>query len=112
MPRRIELCNLGPFVFGNFIDFTLFGSLVRVLGAHGEQEVLSAILKSLMQMGKLVARTTIFHACTPLNLISLLINHKAVRGNNCSNFVFFLLSTDAEHLVVDLDGSKIFRQDF
>ena len=54
VPRTVHLCDLGPLVLGNFIHLTLLGCLIWVLGADSEQEVLCAILESLVKVGKLV----------------------------------------------------------
>ena len=58
-----------------------------------------------------MARTTVLHVGAPLSLVSLLVDHEAVSGNDCANLVFFLLSTDAEHLVMDLDRGEILGED-
>ena len=54
VPRTVHLGDFGPLVLGNFIHLALLGCLIRVLGADGEQEVLRAILKPLVKVGKLV----------------------------------------------------------
>ena len=54
MPRTVHLCDLRPLVLGNFIHLTLLRCLIWVLGADGEEEVLCAILKPLVKVGKLV----------------------------------------------------------
>jgi len=49
--RAIQLCDFGPLVLCNLIDFALFGRLIRVLRANGEEEVLCAILEAFVKMG-------------------------------------------------------------
>ena len=58
-----------------------------------------------------MSRAPVAHRCLSLCLISLLIYDKAVIGDNCANFIFFLFTSDAEYLVVDLNGDKFFGQD-
>ena len=65
-----------------------------------------------MEVSKLMARASIDHVGTTLSLISLLINDKAVVGNNCADFIFFLLATDAEDLVVNLNANEVFGKNF
>mmetsp|Transcript_25042 Transcript_25042/g.31340 ORF Transcript_25042/g.31340 Transcript_25042/m.31340 type:complete len:246 (-) Transcript_25042:854-1591(-) len=108
--RLVELGDLRPLVLGNLVNFALLGGLVRELGADSEKEVLRAILESLVQVGKLMTRATIFHAGATLSLIGLLVNDEAIGGDDGANLVFFLLATDAEDLVVDLNRREVFWQ--
>ena len=62
-----QVGNLEPLVLGNLIDFALLGHLVRVLGAHGIEEVLGLILESLVQVGQLMAGPPKVHGCFPLD---------------------------------------------
>ena len=41
----------------------------------------------------------------------MLVDDKAVVGDDCANFVLLLLATHEEDLVVNLDGSEVFGQD-
>ena len=106
----VEFANLSPLVLRYFVHFTFLCGLIWIFRANSEQKVLSSVLKSLMEVSKLMARASIDHVGTTLSLISLLINDKAVVGNNCADFIFFLLATDAEDLVMYLDARKVFRQ--
>ena len=46
-----------------------------------------------------------------LCLISLLIDDIAVIGDNCANLIFFLFSSDAEYLVVNLNCDEFLGKD-
>ena len=109
--RLTKLSDLRPLILGNFIHLALFSCLVWVLGADGEEEVLSAVLESLVQVGQLMTRTPVVHRCLSLRLISLFIDDEAVIGDNRANFIFFLFTSDAEYLVVDLNGDEFFGKD-
>ena len=58
-------------------------------------------------MRKLMARATIDHRCSALSFISLFVDYKAIICNYCTNLVLFLLSTDAEDLVVNLNADEV-----
>ena len=62
-----------------------------------------------MQVSKLMTRATVFHTCSALSLVGLLVDDKTVDGNNCPDLILFLLTTDAEDLVVNLDRGKVLR---
>ena len=109
--RLSELSDLGPLVLGNFVHLTLLGRLIGVLRADGEEEVLCAILESLMQVGQLVSGAPVAHRGPPLCLIGLLVDNKAVISDNCADFIFFLLTANAENLVVDLDADEVLGED-
>ena len=64
-----------------------------------------------MQVSKLVATATVFHRRPLLSLKRLFIDDEAVIGDDRANLVFLLFSSDAEHLVVNLDGDKILWKD-
>lgn len=53
----------------------------------------------------------ILHQSTALSLVCLFVNDEAVVSDNSSNLVFLFLSTDAEHLVVNLDAHEILGKD-
>ena len=59
-----------------------------------------------------MARAPVVHRCLSLRLISLFIDDEAVIGDNRANFIFFLFTSDAEYLVVDLDADEVFGKDF
>ena len=42
----------------------------------------------------------------------MLIHDKAIVGDDCSDLVLLLLSTNEKHLVVDLDGGEVSGKDF
>ena len=107
VPRTVHLRYLRPFVLGNFVHLTLLRCLVRVLGADGEEEILRPILKPLVKVGKLVTRAAISHRGLSFNFICLLVDDEGILRHDCSNLIFFLLSTDAEHLVMDLDACEV-----
>ena len=109
--RLTELRDLSPLVFGNFIHLTLLGCLIWVLRADGEEEVLCAILESLMQVGKLVSRAPVAHRSPSLSLIGLLIDDKTVIRDNCADFIFFLFTANAEYFVVNLNADEVFGKD-
>ena len=50
---------------------------------------------------------TISHRGLSLNFICLLVDDEGVLCYDCSNLILFLLSADAEHLVMDLDACKV-----
>ena len=108
---RVHLGDLGPPVLRDFIDFALFGGLIRVLRPSSEQEVLRSVLESLVQVGELMATATILHYSSSLGLVSLFIDDEAIVGNDSTNLVFFFLTSNAEHLVVDLDADEVFWKD-
>ena len=58
-----------------------------------------------------MSRAPVAHRCLSLCLISLLIYDKAVIGDNCANFIFFLFTSDTEYLVVDLNCDEFLRED-
>lgn len=51
------------------------------------------------------------HMSALLSLVRLFVDGEAISGNYRADFVLFLLTTDAEHLVVNLNRYKVFRQD-
>ena len=105
-----HLCDLGPLVLRNLVHFALSGRLIWVLATRRKDEVLGTVLKALVQVSQLMSGATILHGCTLLSLIRLLVNHKTVSCDYCSNIVLLLLSTDAEDLVVHLDRGEVFRK--
>ena len=109
--RLGNLCNLGPLVLGDLIDFTLFGSLIGVLGAYSEDIVLCAILMSLVEMSKLMARTTIVHISASFSFIGFFVDGKTISCDHCADFILLLLTSDTEYLVVNLDRYEIFGKD-
>ena len=109
--RLGNLCNLGPLVLGDLIDFTLFGSLIGVLGAYSEDIVLCAILMSLVEMSKLMARTTIVHISASFSFIGFFVDGKTISSDHCADFILLLLTSDTEYLVVNLDRYEIFGKD-
>lgn len=111
MSRLGELGDLGPFVLCDFVYLTLLGSLVRVLGAYSENVILRTVLQALVKVCELVTRATVVHIGTGLSFISLFVDGEAVCGNHSTNFVFLLLTTDAENLVMDLYRHEVFGQD-
>ena len=60
-----------------------------------------------MQVCKLVAAATVLHHRSLLGLERLFIDDEAVIGDDCANLVFLLFSSDAEHLVMNLDADKV-----
>ena len=60
-----------------------------------------------MQVGKLVAAASVFHHRSLLGLECLFIDDEAVVGDDRANLVFLLFSSDAEHLVMNLDADKV-----
>ena len=111
VPTRVHLSDLGPLVLRDFVHFALLGGLVGVLRPRRKEEVLRSILESLMQVGKLVTTAPVLHQSATLGLVSLFVDDEAVVGNDSSDLVFLFLTTDAEHLVVDLNANEVFRQD-
>ena len=58
-----------------------------------------------------MARAPVAHRCLFLCLISLLIYDKTIVGDYCANFIFFLFTSDAEYLVVNLNADEFLRED-
>ena len=52
--RLIKFSDLCPFIFGYFIDFALFSSLIRVFGTYCKQKVLGSVLESFVKMSYLM----------------------------------------------------------
>ena len=112
MPARVHLGDLGPLVLRDFVDLALLGSLIGVLRSYSEQEVLRSVLKPLVQVGKLVAAATVLHHRSFLGLERLFVNDESVIGDDCANLVFLLFSSNAEHLVMNLDADKVLGENF
>ena len=70
-----------------------------------------SVLESLVQVGELVATATVLHYSSSLSLVSLFIDDEAIVGNDSTNLVFFFLTSNAEHLVVDLDADEVSWKD-
>ena len=64
-----------------------------------------------MQVGKLVAAASVFHHRSLLGLERLFIDDEAVVGDDRANLVFLLFSSDAEHLVMNLDADEVLGKD-
>lgn len=64
-----------------------------------------------MQVRKLVTRPAVAHASATFCLESLFVDDEAFIGDNSADFIFFLLATHYENLVVNLDRGKVFRKD-
>ena len=58
-----------------------------------------------------MARAPVAHRCLLLCLISLFVDDKAVIGDNCTNFIFFLFASDAEYFVVNLNCDEFLGED-
>ena len=109
--RLIQLFNFGPFVFGNLVHFTFSGCFVRIFRAYGEKEVLSTVLLTPMQVGKLMTRATVDHIRAFFHLVRFFIDDQTVIGDDSSNFMFLLFSSNAVDFIVDLNCSTIFGKD-
>jgi hypothetical protein len=64
-----------------------------------------------MEVGKLMPRPTILHSGASLDLISLLVDDETVSGDDGSDLVLLLLSTDKEDLILDLDRGEVLWDD-
>lgn len=111
MPTLVQVSDLLPLVLRHIVDLTLLRCFVRVLAAHGKYKVLRLILVPLMQVRELVATAAVLHRSAPFNLVGLLVDHKALIRNDCSDLVFFLLTANKKDAVLGLYSAEIFRHD-
>jgi len=105
-----QVCNLEPLVLGYLIDFTLLWYFIWIFWTNCIKVVLSLILKSLVQMSKLMSRSTKVHWCLLLNFRCVFIDDKCIICYNRSDFILFLFSTYAEDFIMYLDWDKFFWQ--
>ena len=112
MSGRVQFTDFGPLVLCHIVDFTFFRSVIWIFGTDCEKIVFCLVLHPFVKVSELMARSSILHWSTPFYFVCLLIDNKAISSDDRSDLVFFLLTTDTEHLVLNLDWGEILRQDF
>ena len=56
-----------------------------------------------------MARSAILHVGSAFHFIGCFVDDKAVSGDDCPDVVFFLFTSNAEDLVLDLNRAEILR---
>jgi hypothetical protein len=103
----VKVTDFNPSILRNIISFALLRGFIGVLGADSINVVFGLILKLAMQVSQLMARSWVLHWCTRNHFICLFINHIGLCGIDAFDFIFTLLTTYDENLVLCLDGREL-----